>query len=1055
MKKSLLGFIVLLSLISASVVAQTVTGRVTADADGTALAGVSILVKGTSTGTSTDADGKFSLNLSDKSAVLVVSFIGFATQEIAVGDRTTIDVVLQDDRTQLSEVVVTALGIPRETKTLVYATQQVKPAELIEVRDANNVLNSLQGKVANALITQGSGGPGSGVRIVLRGNRSIQGTNNALIVVDGVPITNGTNGTVTSDFGGVQGSDGASNINPDDIESMTILRGASAAALYGSQAGNGVIVITTKKGGKDKMTVSINSGIQTDTPFSLPAVQNSYGQGFSDTLKVNAAGRAISGQSWGPALDGRTFTAYNGEQRTYSAQPNNIKDFFRTGLTLNNSIGVSGGSAKMQTYMSYTNNSVQGILPRNNMNRHTLTLRLSNQISKKFSTDAKVTYILQDIKHKYSNGESLSAVMDLYLIPRNVSLADAQHYQDINNVGVPVPAVYPTTNLALWENPYWIVHNTNLNENRERITGFVSAKYNITDWLHVTGRANLDKITDRIENSIMQGTLGVSSTGGGNYSRSLISVTQKWFDVMLDGSNKLTDHLKLDYRVGAILKDNKYDQLNNSAGGLNVTNFFSLNFGTNPIASQYASEVQTQAVFGQVNLAYKEAIFLDASLRNEWDSRLPKPYTFSYPSVGLSGIISDLVVLPQAISFLKLSGNYAVVGNGGQEQARFNTYDYAQGAGHGYITRSGTKAIPNLKPELVGNLEFGIDAKFLQNRFGFQFTVYKSNSTNQLLKVNVPPGTGFYDQYINAGNIQNKGLELVLNATPVKAGKLTWNIAFNMGMNRNKIIKLTDAVKSFDLQGFSRSATPQIKEGGSYGDMVAFAWQKSDNGNNVVTTDGKPVLTKDLKPIGNFNPKAILGLTNTFTFDKISFRILIDGRVGGVVVDGTEQIMAFNGITKGTLPYREGGWNLGGVQSTPVDIKDANGKVIGTKWPEGAANSATITSQDYWNVVTGGRYGAGQFFAYDATNFRIRELSLGYSIPLPSSFLIKSARLSLIARNVLWLYRGSSKLDVPGVGKRKMSFDPDMALGNGNWQGVSYGVFPSTRSLGFNLQLTF
>jgi TonB-dependent SusC/RagA subfamily outer membrane receptor len=312
MKKSLLGFIVLLSLVSASVVAQTVTGRVTADADGTALAGVSILVKGTSTGTSTDADGKFSLNLSDKSAVLVVSFIGFATQEIAVGDRTTIDVVLQDDRTQLSEVVVTALGIPRETKTLVYATQQVKPAELIEVRDANNVLNSLQGKVANALITQGSGGPGSGVRIVLRGNRSIQGTNNALIVVDGVPITNGTNGTVTSDFGGVQGSDGASNINPDDIESMTILRGASAAALYGSQAGNGVIVITTKKGGKDKMTVSINSGIQTDTPFSLPAVQNSYGQGFSDTLKVNAAGRAISGQSWGPALDGRTFTAYNG-----------------------------------------------------------------------------------------------------------------------------------------------------------------------------------------------------------------------------------------------------------------------------------------------------------------------------------------------------------------------------------------------------------------------------------------------------------------------------------------------------------------------------------------------------------------------------------------------------------------------------------------------------------------------------------------------------------------------------------------------------------------------
>src|SRR5882762_8319291 len=304
MKKSLLSLIGLLSLISAGVMAQTVTGKVTAGTDSAPLAGVSILIKGTSTGTSTDADGNFSLNLSDKSAILVVSFIGFATQEIAVGDRTSIDVVLQDDRTQLSEVVVTALGIPRESKTLVYATQSVKPAELIEVRDANNVLNSLQGKVANALITQGSGGPGSGVRIVLRGNRSIQGSNNALIVVDGVPITNGTNGTVTSDFGGVQGSDGASSINPDDIESMTVLRGASAAALYGSQAGNGVIVITTKRGAKDKVSVNVNSGVQADTPFVLPALQNSYGQGNSGVVTTNLKGEVIAGDSWGAPLDG-------------------------------------------------------------------------------------------------------------------------------------------------------------------------------------------------------------------------------------------------------------------------------------------------------------------------------------------------------------------------------------------------------------------------------------------------------------------------------------------------------------------------------------------------------------------------------------------------------------------------------------------------------------------------------------------------------------------------------------------------------------------------------
>ncbi|MEX1239288.1 MAG: SusC/RagA family TonB-linked outer membrane protein [Cyclobacteriaceae bacterium] len=1032
--KRILSFIVIFFLASGLAFAQTVSGRVATSTDGVALPGVSVVVKGTTTGITTDSDGRYVINVPAESSVLVFSFIGFVTQELVVGSRTTIDVDMSEDLTELSEVVVTALGIPRETKTLVYATQQVNPAELTEVRDANNVVNSLQGKVANALITQGSGGPGSGARIVLRGNRSIQRSNNALIVVDGVPITNGTNGTVTSDFGGLQGSDGASSINPDDIESMTILQGASAAALYGSQAGNGVIVITTKRGTKDRISVTINSGITSERPFVLPAVQNEYGQGNSGVLNGN------SGESWGDKLDGQTFTAYNGEQRRYSAEPDNIKDFFRTGVSLNNSIGVSGGTEKMQTYLSYTNNSVQGIMPRNDMNRHTMNLRLTNQVSKKFSTDGKITYVLQDIESKYSNGESLSAIMDLYLIPRNVSLSDIQKFENINNIGVPVPAPYPSTNLALWENPYWIINRTENNETRDRVTGFLSAKYEITDWLNITGRANLDKITDRLERLRYQGSLGVSASGGGAYYRTGINVVQKWFDVILAGSNNIAENLKLDYRAGAILQDNKYDQLNNDANGLNVPNKFSLNFATNPAFFQSASQTQTQSVFGQVNLAFKEAIFMDASLRNEWDSRLPSPYSFNYPSVGISAIISDLVTLPRAFSFLKLSGNYAEVGNGGQPQIRFNTYSYGQGAGNGYIFRSGTKAIEDLKPEVVKNLEFGIDAKFMENRFGFQFTVYKSNSVNQLLQVSVPVATGFQNQYINAGDIQNKGLELLVNATPINTGNLLWDIDFNLGINRNKIIKLTETVKEFNLQGFSRSATPTIKEGGSYGDMIGFVWMKHDNGKYLVTADGRPlssITTGDLEYVGNFNPKATMGLTNSLTFMKISMRLLIDGRIGGTVVDGTEQIMAFNGAPEVTGEFREGGWNLGGVAS------------------DGTPVSATIDAQQYWTTASGGRYGSAEFFAYDATNFRIRELSLGYSIPLPGSFAIKGARLSLVGRNLLFLYRGSSTLDIPGVGKRKMSFDPDMTLGNSNWQGISYGAFPSTRSIGFNLQLTF
>jgi TonB dependent receptor len=341
---------------------------------------------------------------------------------------------------------------------------------------------------------------------------------------------------------------------------------------------------------------------------------------------------------------------------------------------------------------------------------------------------------------------------------------------------------------------------------------------------------------------------------------------------------------------------------------------------------------------------------------------------------------------------------------------------------------------------IVKSLEFGVDARFLRNRLGFQFTVYKSNSVNQLLRVSVPVATGFTEQYINAGDIQNKGVELVIDGSPIKGKNLSWDVSFNMGMNRNKIVKLTDEVKEFNLEGFSRSATPIIKEGGSYGDMIGFVWMKNAKGQRLVTPAGVPlssITTGDLQPIGNFNPKATLSLTNTFNYKGIFVRLLIDGRAGGVVVDGTEQLMAYNGIPEVTAKFREGGWNLGGV--------DAAGSPV----------SANINAQQYWTTVTGGRYGSAEFFSYDATNFRIRELTLGYNIHVPASLPIKTAKLSFIARNLLFLYRGSSKLDVPGIGKRKMSFDPDMTLGNGNWQGVSYGTFPSTRSIGVNLQLTF
>jgi TonB-linked SusC/RagA family outer membrane protein len=1019
--------------IGTAAMAQTrlVTGKVVTSRDNQPIPDASVQLKGSSTGTVTSSDGTFKLSVPAEEATLVISYVGFTTIErILPKNVNELTLSLTENQNELGGVIVTALGISRKSKTLVYATQTVKPAELVEARDPNNVLNSLQGKIANAVVTQGSGGPGSGSRIVLRGNRSIQGTNNALIVVDGVPINNSTNGRPSSDFGGVQGSDGASNINPDDIASMTVLRGPSAAALYGSQAGNGVIIITTKQGKKDKLSIALNSGVATETAIGLPVVQNSYGQGNDAILDVDA------GESWGPKMDGSSYTDYLGNQATYSAQPDNIKDFFRKGISLNNSISGTTGNEKTQTYFSYTNNYIQGIVPHNDLNRHTVNLRIGNKFSKRFSTDAKITYVIQDITSRPTSGPGGSP-FQLYQIPRNVPTADAEQFEVIDNTGTPAPAPFPAAIAALYQNPYWIVNRSAINEKRDRMLGFLSAKYSVTDWLSIAARGNLDRTADNGSNPIYQGSLS-AKTPGGNYSENSVKKTDSWFDIILEGSNNITKDLSIKYHVGGIAQDSRSKSTSVSSNGLNVANKFSLNFAKAPSVSSSFYKVLTQAVFAQVNLSYRDYLFLDASIRNDWDSRLPEPFAYQYPSVGASAILSDMLELPEAISFLKASANYAQVGNGGQFGLLDPVYYYDQGAGNGYLQRGLTFPIPGLKPEIVKNVELGIESRFFSNRIGFSITYYKSNSFNQLLQVALPPATGFANQYINAGNIQNQGVELTVTGSPVRSSRLSWDLSLNAAINRNKVISLSDDVKIFYLGGgFGRSATPVVQEGEAYGQLLAFKWASDAKGNRLVAADGKPILSEEQEYVGNYNPKATLGLTNTFTYDNFFARVLIDGRIGGTVVSGTEMNLAFGGIPEVTEKYREGDWNLGAV--------DADGQPV----------SATITSQDFWQTASSKDYGAGEFFAYDATNFRLREASLGYQFSMKAGKLITGARLSLVGRNLFWFYRGSSLMDIPGIGKRKMKFDPDLTMGNGNWQGVEYGALPSTRTIGLNLQLTF
>ena len=608
----------------------------------------------------------------------------------------------------------------------------------------------------------------------------------------------------------------------------------------------------------------------------------------------------------------------------------------------------------------------------------------------------------------------------------------------LNNNGLPVPTFWPYQNSdsRFIVNPYWKVHRTANNENRDRIMGFVLAKYNLTNWLDITGRANIDKITDHQESFESHGQTYLAYAGG-NYRNAVINISQLWLDVILSGSNRINKSLQVEYRAGAIFQDNNYDALYNNANGLNVPNKFSLNFATNPSSDQDASHIQTQSLFAQVNLAFKESIFLDASVRNDWISTLPPPHTILYPSVGLSAIVSDLAVFPRKISFLKLSANYAEVGNGAPYGIRNNTYSYSPGAGHGFLARNTSLALDELKPELVKSLEFGVDARFLENKFGFTFFLYKSNSTNQILRLPLAAPTGYGEQLINAGNIQNKGMELVVNATPVKTNKITWDIAFNLGMNRNKIVELHKDIKKA-LLGFELIAIPIVEEGKSFGDLVARCWKKNALGQYVVTDDGMPVATDaleldSLESVGNFYPKATLGLTNTIHYNRLSLRVLIDGRIGGVMVSRTESEQAYWGNAEVTARFRKEGLLLGGVNEAGENV------------------DAIIKPEQFWPYI---RY-VGEFFAYDATNFRVRELALSYQVPVPATFFIKQVRISAIARNLFFLYRGSSLLAIPGIGKRKMSFDPDMALYNNNAQGREEFTMPSTRTLGFNVQMTF
>ncbi len=993
------------------------TGHVTNSADRMPLEGVTVANLTTQLQARTDKEGKFTIKAAagDK---LKFSLIGFKAGELTVSAQGILELSLAEDSFHIGEVVVTALGIKRETRGLTYSTQQLDGSAVNDARDnSGNIMTSLTGKVAGAVITTAASGPGASARVVLRGNKSITGNNNALIVVDGVPYDNSSAQQATGTTYNYGTSDGAANINPDDVESINVLKGPSAAALYGSRAANGAILITTKQGKSGKYSIDYNGSASFDQVNMLTNFQNAYGRGNGGVAGTNV------GESWGP--QGQTYA-------------NNVKDFFENAATFNNSISTYGGTEKVQGYVSYSNNKIGGIIPGNDMKRNSVNLRVNTELIPKLKTDVKLNYVNQQIDNRPRLGD-MGIPIEAYIMPRDMDQEELRDYETIDPAtGEPLRKYW--SGAAIYDNPYWSTNRTSVNEVRDRITAMGSVTYQLTDWLNIMGRYSFDKYIDKTDGSFYASTVSLGDVRpGGKYFETNARYQESNFDFLVNGNNAISDDIKVTYNVGASSLNRTYSTFQNMANGLSIPNEFSLKMATTPeylLISGYKRRLNS--VYASAQVAFYNNVFLDMTARNDWTSTLKAPHSYFYPSVGVSAVFNEWLNLPSWVNFGKVRASYTQVGNDPDPYLLRQLYSFGLGAGKGFVSRSSTKAIPDLKPELTKSFETGLDMKFFENRLGFDLTLYKSNTVNQLLFLGLPMASGYSRQYINAGDIENKGIEVQLTASPIKRENFEWQTTVNFAANTNRIIELHEKTKRANITDNTKYATVVVNEGEKYGDLYGYKWKRdAQSGKYVVDASGLPLVEANQK-LGNFNPKALLGWSNSFNYKNFTVNTLIDARIGGEIVSGTSAYLAAFGVADYTEAYREGGLVL--------DAVDVNG----------AANTQAITAQQLWTKVSqNGRDAWGEFFTYDMTNVRLRELSVSYRFNLKNTEVIKNAQVSVTGRNLFFFYRGKSVLDIPGIGKTKNPIDPEAALGAGNYQGIEVGLPPSVRTFGLNLKLTF
>jgi TonB-linked SusC/RagA family outer membrane protein len=1010
MKKIFLIFMIVFTAQVSLAQVKNVKGVIT-DSDGMPLPGASVAVQGGQKGATTDFDGLYSIE-AQKGQTLVFSYVGLETQSVIVGDATTINVKMNTASTNnLNEVVVTSLGIKKSRKSLTYAAQEVKGEEVTRVKDAN-LMNSLSGKVAGLIVGKSSAGAGGSVKVTIRGNSSAT-NNQPLYVVDGIPLLNSSSSQANSAFGDTaggnrDGGDAISMINPDDIESMTVLKGASAAALYGSQGANGVILVTTKRGKEGKVTANYNASLFVDNVVSLPKFQTSYGADPGATT------------SWGAAKQ----------------SPDHVKDFYNTGGTYINSISVNGGTDKMTTSLTYANTKVDGVLPTNEFKKNNIALRQSiKMFDDKITVDAALSYAEQKIINKPTNALYFNPLTGVYLFPRG---NDFNFYKDNYEVFDPTRNLmtqnWPTGTSDIIQNPYWILNRNKSEDKNQSLISSVSVNYKANDWLSIKARGGYNRLYNTFEKKMYAGTNTTLAPATGRYIYTDSESSQLYGDLIATINTKFSDDFTFNANIGtSVTKSTINDALTSDSGltGLIYANWFNTgNFVSAAKNSQtVGAKKEVQSVFASATFGYKEMLYLDVTGRNDWSSTLVNTdnLSFFYPSVGVTGVLSEMITMPEAISFAKVRASFAQVGN---DVSAFLTSP-SNTIVNGVVTAPtvGPQPGTSLKPEKQNSYEFGTEWRFVNNRIGFDFTYYQNETKNQLITAPapIPNTTGYANYAFNAGSIENKGFEITLSGKPIVSENFSWDVALNYASNKNTVKSLGTVNGGQNTviltNGDPNSYRYVLEVGKPFGEIQGKNIVRNDQGQIVLDADGR-IQKTDWVDLGSSNPDFMMGFSNTFKYKKIFLNVLIDGRFGGNVMSMTEAMLDFYGVSKATGDARAaGGVKINAVSATGTPV-------------------TSMPAQDYYTQI-GDRSGATGEYMYKATNVKLGELSLGYTFDFSKQTIFNAVNVSLVGKNLFFFYK-----DAP--------FDPNVTLSSGEGlQGVDIFGAPSTRSIGVNLNLTF